>query len=306
MTDSNETLRLLRRHGSPWDSKNVPLETLRTSPKVQKLVEDAGLLVKPSIGKLQKTQPTAPPYPVSQRPNGQVKPNPEGVTRPTFHRPQTDQEWKEFHKTNEINMQKAYAAPEGYFKDGNKLYIAGTRDMQDRMDWIKIPLGTFKNSKIYKNIEPVFKESPDIDTVIGHSAGGSAALELERNYPDRNITSITYNAPVFERADPEKLLNEDKKPMRFAVSGDPVSMFDMNAQTTFKAPDFNLEKVQNVTNVMTEPSLENISKVALKGLPDPTLGLHSMSGTYSNPSKPMDFVKSGLEGAAVGKAAGII
>ena len=77
-------------------------------------------------------------------------------------------------------MAKAYAAPEGYFKDNNKLYIAGTRDTRDVMDWIKIPLGTFKNSKIYKNIEPVFKEDPTIDTVIGHSAGGSASLELEK------------------------------------------------------------------------------------------------------------------------------
>ena len=48
------------------------------------------------------------------------------------------------------------------------------------MDWYKIPLGTFNSSHIYKNIEPVFKNNPNIDTVIGHSAGGSAALELEK------------------------------------------------------------------------------------------------------------------------------
>ena len=48
------------------------------------------------------------------------------------------------------------------------------------MDWPKIPFGTFKDSKIYKNIEPVFKDNPQIDYVVGHSAGGSAALELEK------------------------------------------------------------------------------------------------------------------------------
>ena len=79
---------------------------------------------------------------------------------------------------------------------------------------------------------------------MGHSAGGSATLELEKNYPDRKITSITYNAPIFERADPEKCFNENKQPMRFAVSGDPVSMFDMNARTTFKAPQFNLDAIK--------------------------------------------------------------
>ena len=149
----------------------------------------------------------------------------------------------------------------------------------DVMDCYKIPIGTFKDSKIYKNNEPVFKNNPQIDYVVGHSAGGSAALEFEKTYPDRKITSITYNAPVFERADPNKILNENQRPMRFAISGDPVSAFDMNAQTTVKAPNF--EKV------------------------DPTLGLHSMGG-YSNPSKPMDFIKSGIQAAVVGKSLAII
>ena len=67
--------------------------------------------------------------------------------------------------------------------------------------------------------------------------------------------------------------------MRFAISGDPVSAFDMNAQTTFEAPNF--EKV------------------------DPTLGLHTMGG-YSNRSKPMDFIKSGIQAAVVGKSLTII
>ena len=94
-------------------------------------------------------------------------------------------------------MKKAYEKPEGYHIDGNKVYIVGTRSFSDVMDWYKIPLGTFKDSKIYKNIDPVFKNNPQIDDVVGHSAGGSATLELKKNYPDRKITSITYNAPVF-------------------------------------------------------------------------------------------------------------
>ena len=53
--------------------------------------------------------------------------------------------------------------------------------MGDVSDWAKSPLGTFTNSKIYKNVEPFFKENEDIDTIIGHSAGGSATLESERN-----------------------------------------------------------------------------------------------------------------------------
>ena len=94
-------------------------------------------------------------------------------------------------------MKKAYAAPEGYFKDGNKLYIAGTRDMTDVGDWPKIAFGTFKNSKIYKNADEVIKNNPDIDTLVGHSAGGSAALELEQKYPNR-FSFINITCPWFK------------------------------------------------------------------------------------------------------------
>ena len=72
--------------------------------------------------------------------------------------------------------------------------------------------------------------------------------------------------------------------LRFAISGDPVSMFDMNAQTTFKAPEFNVEGITNIVKTYNEPTLNNIKNVADKGMPDITLGLHSMSGSYSDPS----------------------
>ena len=78
--------------------------------------------------------------------------------------------------------------------------------------------------------------------MVGHSAGGSAALELERHYP--NITPITYNAPVFAQANPESYINPDNLPLRFTSGLDPVSMFDMNARTTLKAPELNLESIQ--------------------------------------------------------------
>ena len=201
------------------------------------------------------------------------------IIKQSYQRPKTQTEWSNFHKMNEDGIKQAYNKPEGYHIDGNKLYIAGTRGLTDVMDWYKIPLGTFSSSHIYKNIEPVFKNNPNIDTVVGHSAGGSAALELEKNFPDRNITSITYNSPVFERADPNKILNQNQRPMRFAIAGDPVSMLDMNAQTTFKAPNF------------TDPTV---------------LGLHTMSDSYSKPSSAMDFIKSGGQAVEVGRAIGIL
>ncbi len=38
--------------------------------------------------------------------------------------------------------------------------------------------------------------SNKVKVVIGHSAGGSAALQLQQKYPN-DIIPITYNAPVF-------------------------------------------------------------------------------------------------------------
>ena len=118
----------------------------------------------------------------------------------------------------------------------------------------KLPSGDFKDSDIYQHIEPVFRDDEDIDMVIGHSAGGSATLELEKNYPNRKRTSVTRNAPSFETADPNNILNEDVKPMRFAIAGDPVSMLDMNAQTTYKALDFNSNAITNVVNAYIQPT----------------------------------------------------
>ena len=80
----------------------------------------------------------------------EVKPKIIEELKPKFIKPKTDEEWKAFHKMNEEGMKKAYKSKEGYYKDNNKLYIAGTKDMGDVMDWAKIPLGTFKDSKIYK------------------------------------------------------------------------------------------------------------------------------------------------------------
>ena len=197
------------------------------------------------------------------------------IIKQSYQRPKTQTEWSNFHKMNEEGLKQAYQKPEGYHIDGNKLYIAGTRGLTDVMDWYKIPLGTFSSSHIYKNIEPVFKNNPNIDTVIGHSAGGSAALELEKKFTDRNITSITYNSPVFERTNK----NQNQRPMRFAIAGDPVSMMDMNAQTTFKAPNF------------TDPTV---------------FGLHTINDSYSKPSSAMDFIKSGAQAVEVGRAIGIL
>ena len=96
-------------------------------------------------------------------------------------------------------MTLAYESKQGNYLDKKTRmqYIAGTRDSHDVFDWVKIPLDTFENSNIYKNAEKFYNENKEnIDTVVGHSAGGIAAIKLAKNHSDSDITPITYNAPV--------------------------------------------------------------------------------------------------------------
>ena len=146
----------------------------------------------------------------------------------------------------------------------------------------------------------------DIDTVIGHSAGGSAALEFKNNCPDRDITPITYNAPVFERASTNIIdaIVDDNKPLRFSSGWDQVSMFDYNSRVTYKAPDMNLDLVTHVAKTYTNPSIENVINTVKTGFPDPLMGQHKMSGTYSNPSTFSDCVKSGAKAIVAGNTLG--
>ena len=220
-----------------------------------------------------------------------------------FMRPSTDTELKTFHRENEEGMRLAYASESGLHQEGAKLFVAGTRTFQDVADWPRIPLGRFAGSHIYKRAAAALEANPEISVVVGHSAGGSAALELGRKYPNRKITPITYNAPVLEMAN-ASWGDPQSAPLRFAVSGDPVSAFDANAQTVLKAPDWNLGAVTSAAKAFADPTPQNLLNASQSHF-DPLLGLHRMSGSYSDPSGPMDWLKSAAEGAAVGKTVGV-
>jgi len=58
-----------------------------------------------------------------------------------------------------------------------------------------------------------------IDRMVGHSMGGSVALEIAKQHP--NITTTTYGAPVFSTSGGD----------RYRDVFDPVSMFDFGAKS---------------------------------------------------------------------------
>ena len=151
-----------------------------TPPKIQTLLNK----INPPIDKIDKQITDKP---IIDKPNDTIK---------QFNIPNTPEEWKNFHKINEDNMKIAYNKKEGVYIKNGMMYIAGTRGFNDVMDWAKIPLGTFDKSEIYKNAEKICNENKDkVKVVIGHSAGGSAALQLHQKYPN-DIVPITYNAAM--------------------------------------------------------------------------------------------------------------
>jgi len=107
------------------------------------------------------------------------------------------------------------------------LYIAGTdiTDLQDIYDGAKIPFNQTANSLISKNAIDVLIVNPDVKHIIGHSLGGSTALELQQNFKHKKYNVKTYGAPV---ASVSPILGN-----RYRNTYDPVSMLDYGAQTSY-------------------------------------------------------------------------
>ena len=59
--------------------------------------------------------------------------------------------------------------------------------MKDVAQWPLIALGLTQKSDIYRRADQILKDNPHVKNIVAHSYGGSAALELQKQYQDRNI-----------------------------------------------------------------------------------------------------------------------
>ena len=120
-----------------------------------------------------------------------------------------------------------------YYIHGDTLYIAGTNSWRDVFDDItKVPFyGDLRQSERYQQAEKVLKENKQITRLIGHSLGGSVALQLEKDYDQVQFTR-TYGAPVLDMTEHEM----DPKVERYRNLLDPISVFDNAANISI---DFN-------------------------------------------------------------------
>ena len=131
--------------------------------------------------------------------------------------------------SNAQGIRLAYDNNNKIFVRNNKMYIAGTTNFNNWLENLtKLPfgvLGGIRDMERYIHAEDILKNNPEIDTVIGHSQGGAVALQLAKDYSDRNLKTRTYNAPVFSMG----FNPNTEQHMRFRKVGDPVSAFDGGA-----------------------------------------------------------------------------
>ena len=96
-------------------------------------------------------------------------------------------------------LDRAYKSGDTHLNN-KTLYIAGTHTWTDVADDItKVPFwGSVTNATRYTAAEKVLKDNPQIENLVGHSLAGSVALELQKQYPDRNFKVRTYGAPTVD------------------------------------------------------------------------------------------------------------
>jgi pimeloyl-ACP methyl ester carboxylesterase len=118
-------------------------------------------------------------------------------------------------------MNLAYESDRGFYRVGKTLYVAGTdfrhRPFEDVMADAAIPFHMLNKTRRYAELRDLILQHQPTH-LIGHSLGGSLALEAQREFPQLQVD--TYGAPV---------LSLTPDPHRHANWGDPIALFDLGA-----------------------------------------------------------------------------
>ena len=163
----------------------------------------------------------------------------------------------EYIPTDTYGLKRAYEDPDGIYRDGETLYIAGTKSFSDAMDELKLPFYQTRNTKRYKDVDKFIKDyAIDIDgkknygikNIVSHSLGSAVGQQINEDYGNIFQTR-SYGAPFVSRQRPD----ETGQNLRIRGSNDIVSMFDRGAITIPKGSlnlldNHSCADIANVTN----------------------------------------------------------
>ena len=126
-------------------------------------------------------------------------------------------------------LNKAYSLPNRIYIDpyNKAMYIAGTSTATDVWDDLKIPNRNLNKSWRYEIADQLLQRDNEIKEIVGHSLGGSVALELQQRHPERQLRTITYGAPVASSYNKDEYKNSE----RYRNDYDPISILDRNAKS---------------------------------------------------------------------------
>ena len=141
--------------------------------------------------------------------------------------------------TDAEGLERAYAQGDTY-THGSTTYIAGSHTARVWWDDVtKIPFWG-DSHKIYRMqmAQKALAANPQTTRVVGHSLGGSVALQAQKDNP--KLASRTYGAPVWDPGGLDdrgygildKAMGEPGVVERYRSFGDPASFFDGSAKST--------------------------------------------------------------------------
>ena len=129
-----------------------------------------------------------------------------------------------FHYHNKLGLDKAYDSNNKLYVEDDTLFVAGTSNLQDAWDDLKIPLGLTRYSQRYQDADKILNENPQVKNIVGHSAGSAVSDELSKRYTDKNLKTTLYGSPFVD-------FTGKQSDNRYRHSGDFISMFDKGAKT---------------------------------------------------------------------------
>ena len=128
----------------------------------------------------------------------------------------------------------AYDSPDGVYKSGSTLYIAGTggkdgsltRDIMD--DLLLVPTRNVKHSEKYQDVVKYLKGNPDVKRLVSHSLASAVVNKINQEMPDR-FSSTTYATPTIKK---KRKGAQNPRRLDYRNPNDVVSLLDGYAETS--------------------------------------------------------------------------